>query len=333
MAETTGAIHNEAMTWKIQGNINYKQGNYKEALLFYDKGLEADPDNTDIWNNKGMTLVKLGRIDEARKCQQEIKRLKEHSGAREDTFPADAIQEPGRPSHCTVKIRGVPVNDGPARFETAQALPDFSETNLEGDLQLRDIEQNIELIKHGLEEVRLGRVEEARQCDLQIKQMEDNISLTMQGLGLIKKNRVEEARKIKQVEKNIEMTRTGLEQIKIARLDEARHYQEQLTIIEENIDLTRRRLLQGKPGEKGAQPESKEQERRMQGNPVKAEPVARHDTAVIGTENTHQIKDIEDIIGLPEEVDKPASPGRIRLASIMFIFLVVLVLSYFAFFR
>lgn len=336
MTGTSDAVHNEANTWKLQGNINYKQGNYKEALFFYDKGLEADPENTDIWNNKGMALVKLGRIDEARKCQKEIQRLKEHSGISDDVVPADATKEPGRESHCTVKIKGVNVNNGVVKFETTQALPDFSESNLQGGLQLRDLEQNIELIKHGLDQVRLGRVEEAKQCNLQIKQMEDNISLTMQGLDLIKKNRIEEARKIKQVEKNIEMTRVGLEQIKLARLDEARHYKQQLMIIEENIELTRRRLLQGKQGEPGIQPAHNNPEMAAGENSadaLKVQPVARPAETVGGTENTHQIKDIEDIIGLPDETDEPPTPNKIKVASILFIFLVVLVLGFFTFFR
>lgn len=324
MAGTTEAAYNQAITCKIQGNINYKQGNYKEALLFYEKGLEADPGNTDIWNNKGMTLVKLGRIDEARKCQQEIKKIKEHAGASEEVVPEDATKEPARQSHCTVKIKGVNVSNGVVKFEPAQALPDFSGTNLEGDLQLREIEQNIELIQHGLDQVRLGRVEEARQCNLQIKQMEDNISLTMQGLDLIKKNRIEEARKIKQVEKNIEMTRKGLEQIKQARLEEAKLYKQQLMIIEENIELTKRRLLQGKP-----------EVARRENTPdtVNIQPVPRAAGAVGGNDNNHQIKDIEDIIGLPVEADQPATPNRIRIVSIIFIFFIVLILGFFVFFK
>ena len=50
------------------------------ALLFYEKGLEIDPENIDIWNNKGLTLVKLGRIEEARQCKREMKRLGKNQG-------------------------------------------------------------------------------------------------------------------------------------------------------------------------------------------------------------------------------------------------------------
>ena len=80
MRGTTEAEHNEAIACKIQGNINYRQGDFEQALLFYDKGLKLDPENVDIWNNKGLALVKLGRIKEARQCKMQLKRLGEKSG-------------------------------------------------------------------------------------------------------------------------------------------------------------------------------------------------------------------------------------------------------------
>ncbi len=49
-------------------------------------------------------------------------------------------------------------------------------------------------------------------------------------------------------------------------------------------------------------------------------------------EGPQQIKDIEDIIGVHHEADPPVIPGRIRLASVLLIFFVVLLLGYFAFF-
>ena len=81
MRGTTEAEHSEAITCKIQGNINYRQGDFEQALLFYEKGLKFDPENIDIWNNKGLALVKLGRIEEARQCKMQLKRLGEKSAA------------------------------------------------------------------------------------------------------------------------------------------------------------------------------------------------------------------------------------------------------------
>ncbi len=40
-------------------------GQLDEALVWYDKALEADPQNTDAWNNKGACQHKLGRLEEA----------------------------------------------------------------------------------------------------------------------------------------------------------------------------------------------------------------------------------------------------------------------------
>ena len=52
----------EAISCKESGNSLFKEGNYQEALVFYEKGLRLDPNNSDILHNKNMTLVKLGRI-------------------------------------------------------------------------------------------------------------------------------------------------------------------------------------------------------------------------------------------------------------------------------
>jgi hypothetical protein len=43
--------------------------------------------------------------------------------------------------------------------------------------------------------------------------------------------------------------------------------------------------------------------------------------------------DIEDIIGLPDDVDQTVTPDKIRLAGVLFIFFVVLILAFFAFFK
>jgi eukaryotic-like serine/threonine-protein kinase len=40
-------------------------GQLEEAVLWYNKALEADPENADAWNNKGACQHKLGRFEEA----------------------------------------------------------------------------------------------------------------------------------------------------------------------------------------------------------------------------------------------------------------------------
>ena len=310
MAGTTEAGHSEAITCKIQGNINYRQENFEAALLFYEKGLEIDPENIDIWNNKGLTLVKLGRIEEARQCKREMKRLGKNQGALHTTSPTVTTDETEKPKQCTFKIKGV---NGNIEIIPAPVTPDVTVKARQHDLQFRDIEQNIESIKNGLDKVRLSRIEEAEQCKLQITEMEETIEQTKLGLNLVKKGRIEEARRIKYIEEHIELTKKGLEQIKTGRIEEATHYSQQLEAIEEKIELTRNSLKQVKEGEAENVTIGNTGATVTAGNTKRTKKIsAPASPAVVGegTENAHQIKDIEDIIGLPDETDQPATPGK-----------------------
>jgi hypothetical protein len=40
-------------------------GDYAEALISYDTALRLDPLNSETWFNKGLTLKKMGRRQEA----------------------------------------------------------------------------------------------------------------------------------------------------------------------------------------------------------------------------------------------------------------------------
>jgi tetratricopeptide (TPR) repeat protein len=70
--EVSKSQHNETLTWKERGNTLFKQGKFEAALSCYNHGLDADPMNCDLWHNKGFSLYKLGRVDEARKCKAQI---------------------------------------------------------------------------------------------------------------------------------------------------------------------------------------------------------------------------------------------------------------------
>jgi len=65
----------EAVEYKNQGNEAYKEGSYEKALELYGKAVEIDPDYRDAWNNIYLTLLKLERIDDARKCKEILARL------------------------------------------------------------------------------------------------------------------------------------------------------------------------------------------------------------------------------------------------------------------
>ena len=53
----------------IQSGIkNLKNGNFENALSFFEQALLLKPDDPDLWNQKGVTLRSLGRFDEASEC-------------------------------------------------------------------------------------------------------------------------------------------------------------------------------------------------------------------------------------------------------------------------
>ncbi|HVP93841.1 MAG TPA: tetratricopeptide repeat protein [Methanoregulaceae archaeon] len=326
MARITDA--SEATTWKIQGNINYKQGNFEYALIFYENGLKIDPENIDLLNNKGMALIKLGRIEEARQCQKAIKKIKENN-------PGTALDRSEKPSQCTVKIKGTNGIESAVNPGSPPATTGFTDKALLGKLEITDIEENIELIKKGIDKVRLGRIKEAKDCQLRIKEMEENIELTKQGLETVKLGRIEENRKIKFIEENLELTRKGLDMIKLGRMKEATYYNQQLKEIEERIESARRNLRQVKPG---AENEPAGNPGVIAGGgytqksadvPVPIPPVIPV-IPVNKPEFTPQIKDIATAISESDN-DRAGNPNRIIF--IIVIVVILIVLAYLVFFK
>jgi Flp pilus assembly protein TadD len=50
----------EAKTLSDQGVALYKKGKYKDALPYFDKAIELDPENSEFYNHKGRALKRLG---------------------------------------------------------------------------------------------------------------------------------------------------------------------------------------------------------------------------------------------------------------------------------
>ncbi len=74
---------NDPQTWKESGNEFFNKGQYEDAAKCYSHAIELNPDFIDAWNNLGLSLLKLGKIDEAKKCNEKVKILKKGQGLHE----------------------------------------------------------------------------------------------------------------------------------------------------------------------------------------------------------------------------------------------------------
>ena len=50
------------------GVTNLEDGNFEDALSYFEQALLLEPANPDLWNQKGVALRSLGRYDEASEC-------------------------------------------------------------------------------------------------------------------------------------------------------------------------------------------------------------------------------------------------------------------------
>ena len=50
------------------GVTSLEDGNFEDALSFFEQALLLKPDDPDLWNQKGVALRSLGRYDEASEC-------------------------------------------------------------------------------------------------------------------------------------------------------------------------------------------------------------------------------------------------------------------------
>jgi hypothetical protein len=68
-------IKKNAVDFKDQGNTYFKEGDYENALQYFGKAVEIDPEYRDAWNNIYLTLLKLDRTDDAKRCKEILDRL------------------------------------------------------------------------------------------------------------------------------------------------------------------------------------------------------------------------------------------------------------------
>jgi Flp pilus assembly protein TadD len=51
-----------------KGKILLAEGNFEDALAYFEQALLLNQNDPDLWNKKGATLRSLGRYDEALEC-------------------------------------------------------------------------------------------------------------------------------------------------------------------------------------------------------------------------------------------------------------------------
>ena len=69
----------EAGEWFDKGNSLGQSGRFEEAVRYYDKVLEIDPQHDEAWYSKGTILSQLGRFDEAIRCYDRAIEIDPHN--------------------------------------------------------------------------------------------------------------------------------------------------------------------------------------------------------------------------------------------------------------
>jgi len=68
LKQALDAYSKNAHALTLLGNCQDCLDNVKHAIESYDKALQIDPDDAETWFNKGMSLKKIGQINEATQC-------------------------------------------------------------------------------------------------------------------------------------------------------------------------------------------------------------------------------------------------------------------------
>ncbi|MBP7121306.1 MAG: tetratricopeptide repeat protein [Methanolinea sp.] len=62
--------------WKNMGNEFFQKGRYPVAIRCFVKALHLDPGYLEAWNNLGFTYKKMGKTEEARRCNEKVREIK-----------------------------------------------------------------------------------------------------------------------------------------------------------------------------------------------------------------------------------------------------------------
>lgn len=107
----------DPVVWKESGQDLLRRGQFEEAIQCFTKAIELDPDYINAWNLLGYTYLKLGRIEDANKCEiirKEIK-LKQPQNQnipdkpeKDNVVPAEIIRPIPPPTPEQVRAVEVP---------------------------------------------------------------------------------------------------------------------------------------------------------------------------------------------------------------------------------
>ncbi|OPX70936.1 MAG: Tetratricopeptide repeat protein [Methanoregulaceae archaeon PtaB.Bin009] len=90
--------------WKKLGDENFKKEKFDDAIKCYKEAIEINPNFSAAWNNLGYTYIKLGRLDEAKKCKDVIKTINER--------PSNILNDNKiKPSFSTQQSNVIPVTE------------------------------------------------------------------------------------------------------------------------------------------------------------------------------------------------------------------------------
>ncbi len=63
-------VSTEASVWKNRGDNSVDREQYEEAIQYYRKALELDPDYANAWHNLGFAYYKVGQTEKAQECKE-----------------------------------------------------------------------------------------------------------------------------------------------------------------------------------------------------------------------------------------------------------------------
>ena len=65
LSQVRANLFDEALRFNSLGSAQYKQGNYPEALKYFEKVVKLTPNYSVVWYNQGLALFRLNRLQEA----------------------------------------------------------------------------------------------------------------------------------------------------------------------------------------------------------------------------------------------------------------------------